>query len=381
MTSTPDDAPLPYDRERFASLREDFLRGALSREKARLPEPPKALSPDDGRLVQLPSTDAEIAELAAAGEAALRAGEVATLILNGGLATRFGGVVKGVVPAIAGEPSRSFLALKLADVHALGERLDAKIPAVVMCSFATREASDAHLAAIEWSGIAPAERLSFDQSVLPRIDLQGAPLYTRENAAGRPLNEVFAAPGHGDTLEQVVASGVVERLRERGVRHVLISNVDNLGATLDPMQVGLHLAAADEGAQVSVEVVRRSPGDVGGCIAEVDGRPVIVEGFRLPSDTDPTRYGHFNTNTLWLTIDALGSRPPLTYFPVQRSVDWDGESLAIVQFERLIGQITEFASTAYVEVDRARRFMPIKTRDDLAAAQPWIQRHVERSGR
>ena len=110
------------------------------------------------------------------------------------------------------------------------------------------------------------------------------------------------------------------------------------------------------------------------------GRPVIVEGFRLPDAADPTAYDHFNTNTLWLTLDALGSRPALTYFPVHRGLEWGAEELQIVQFERLIGQISEHAPTAFIEVDRERRFMPIKTREDLEAARPWIERRVAALG-
>lgn len=368
--------PLDYDDELFAKLREAFLRGELNREKARLREPPEALASGDPRLLTPPDDDAARHELIVAGEAAIRAGQVATLILNGGLATRFGGVVKGVVPVLEDAVDRSFLALKLADIRALASRLDARIPAIVMCSFATRAATDVHLDAIDWSGIPRDDRFSFDQSVLPRMSTDGAPLFAREGADKRRLSELFAAPGHGDTLGQAVASGLVERLRERGVRHVLISNVDNLGASLDPLELGLHLAGVAEGAQVSVEAVRRRETDVGGCIAQIDGRAVIVEGFRLPPAADPKVYGHFNTNTLWLTLDALASDPPLTYFPVHKRLDWDGDETEVVQFERLIGQITEHAPTAFIEVDRDRRFMPIKTRDDLATARPWFERRV-----
>ena len=49
-------------------------------------------------------------EARSAGLEALRRGEVAQVILNGGMATRFGGVVKGVVQVLDG---RSFLELKL----------------------------------------------------------------------------------------------------------------------------------------------------------------------------------------------------------------------------------------------------------------------------
>jgi len=375
----PENTALPYDHALFAELRRALVAGELSRERARLATPPSPLAFDDPRLVRV--TAGTQGERRAAGEASLRAGEVATLILNGGLATRFGGLVKGVVPVLGEDPKRSFLALKLGAVRATAERLGQAIPAVVMCSFATRSASDEHLAMIEWAGVPVADRLTFDQSVLPRIDPDGGLLRDRPGAETMPQSALYAAPGHGDTLEQALRSGLVDRLRARGIRHVLVSNVDNLGATIDPHVLGQHLAAVDRGAAASVEVVRRRPGDVGGCIAEVGGRPVIVEGFRLPTSTDPERYAHFNTNTLWLTLDALGSMPPLTYFPVARKLRWsDGADVDLIQFERLIGQITEHLPAAYVEVDRDERFVPIKTRDDLAAARPWIEAHLSEFG-
>ena len=57
---------------------------------------------------------------------------------------------------------------------------------------------------------------------------------------------------------------------------------------------------------------------------------------------------------------------------VRKQIEWpnparanaDGK-LEVVQFERLIGQLTETVRSAYLEVDRAARFCPIKVREDL----------------
>src|SRR5690606_14979705 len=135
------------------------------------------------------------------------------LILNGGMATRFGGVVKGTVPVLFGRPDLSFLAIKLAEVRAAGS------PAVVMHSFATAAASAQHLRAIEWSGVPAADRLEFMQSLLPRVSPEGTPLVTMPGAEVLPDTTVYAAPGHGDTLRRVRDSGVVAQLRARGVEH------------------------------------------------------------------------------------------------------------------------------------------------------------------
>ncbi|HEY8379527.1 MAG TPA: glucose-6-phosphate isomerase, partial [Nannocystis sp.] len=173
---------------------------------------------------------------------------------------------------------------------------------------------------------------------------------------------------------------VVAALRARGVEHVLVSNVDNLGATLDPVVLGAHLEAVEAGAALSVEVVRRAPGDAGGCVAELAGRPAIVESFRLPPETSLDDYPFFNTNTLWITLDALEREYPLSWFPVKRTIPWPASGeLPVIQFEQLIGQITEFAPTRCLRVDRAR-FLPIKTRAELDAAQPAMRAIVRDVG-
>lgn len=357
----PSVADIAFDAALFDALREALARGELSPTRSRLASPPRPL--DDGALLDLGDADAR-AGWRARGEAALAERKVAALILNGGMATRFGGVVKGVVPVLPDRPDLSFLAVKLAAVRAAGA------PAVIMHSFATAAASAEHLAAIDWSGVPTGDRREFLQSLLPRVLPDGTPLVSLPGADALPDTTVYAAPGHGDTLRRVRDSGVVAELRARGVEHVLVSNVDNLGASLDPTVLGAHLQAIDDGAELSVEVVTRAPDDAGGCVATVEGRAQIIESFRLPPGTSLGDYPHFNTNTLWISLAALDRVHPLTWFPVERSIEWPGrEDMSVVQFEQLIGQLTEFARTACLRVDRGR-FLPIKTRADLAAARP-----------
>ena len=228
------------------------------------------------------------------------------------------------------------------------------------------------VSAIDWAGVPTRDRLEFEQSLLPRVLPDATPLPELPAADELGDTTLYAAPGHGDTLRRVRDSGTLDALTARGVRHLLVSNVDNLGATLDPELLGAHLEAVARGAALSVEVVRRAPDDAGGCVASIDGRPVIIEGFRLPAGTDLADYPHFNTNTLWIAVDALRASHPLTWFPVHKKLEWpDGSERDIVQFEQLIGQLSEFVPTAYILVDRDR-FLPIKTRDDLAAAAPRL---------
>lgn len=370
-------AGFSFDAARFDDLRQRVEGGGLDPSANRLASPPLPLqeAPVDLR----PGAPGDVerrARLGARGEAALRAGKVAILILNGGMATRFGGGAKGVVSVVEGQPRASFLAVKLGQVRTTAAALGAHIPVVLMHSFATQAPSDAHLAEIDWSGVAPADRETFSQSILPRVLPNGTPLPELPGADGMEDTDLYCAPGHGDTLERLRNSGILARLRARGVEHILVSNVDNLGASLDPVVLGAHLEAVDAGAGVSVEVVRREAGDAGGCVAVLDnGTAAIVEAFRLPAGVDLTHYPHFNTNTLWLSAAAIDREIPLSWFAVRKHIDWpsregnvavgDDGKLEVVQFERLIGQVTESVRSAYLEVDRAARFCPIKVRDDL----------------
>ena len=73
-------------------------------------------------------------------------------------------------------------------------------------------------------------------------------------------------------------------------------------------------------------------------------------------------------------------------WPPSSAIDWPqcerapNGKLEVVQFERLIGQATEFVDSAYLDVDRDRRFLPIKTRDDLATARPQLETFAKEAG-
>ncbi len=381
----PSVARYPFDLAVFEALRSRLRHGYLSAESTRLPWAPEPLE----RLRQPPLLDfrtrapregmgqRNLAHLAERGRLALRNGRVAVLVLNGGMATRFGGVPKGVMPVVEGEPE-SFLWVKLRQIQRLAEQHLTQIPVVVMHSFATEQASTAHLEEIGWTGIPPAARMSFSQSIMPRVTPEGVPLQHLPGAEQLPDTVIYAAPGHGDTLGRLRESGVLSKLRQDGVEHVLVSNVDNLGAELDLILLGAHIEAVDAGAHMSVEVVRRE-GDKGGCVAAVGNRAVIIEGFRLPEGVDIEQYPQFNTNTLWFWLSAIDRDFDLDWFPVEREVPGpNGATIKAVQFEQLIGQVTEHLDAYYFEVDRERRFLPVKTREDLAVMAPRLRALVKR---
>ena len=345
-----------FDRVVFEKMRATLTgtTGALGTERLS----GSVASPATEDLVDLAPQESEAGkELAAIGRAALARGEIGVVVLAGGMATRFGSVVKAVVEAV---PGASFLRLKLADIQAVAASNACIIPVFLMTSFATSDEIRRAMREV----IHPKTPIQIiEQSVTLRLTSAGKVF---NDALGRPS---LCATGHGDLLPTLRASGGLACFRKSGGRMLMISNVDNLAASLDPRVIGAHLRS---GKSVTVEVVRKEAGDRGGIPARVGGHLQIVEEFRLPVGFDSSKIPYFNTNTFVFDAAAIDRDFDLDWFPVRRKVD--GQET--VQAERLLGQVTAFLPTQFLAVERHGkdgRFLPVKDREELELRMPEIQ--------
>jgi UTP--glucose-1-phosphate uridylyltransferase len=348
-----DEAQLKRFAARAGETADNYITGSIT--------PPAA---DD--VSELPPRNTpEHAELVKRGEEALRAKLVGVVVLAGGMATRFGGVVKAAVPVIG---NRTFLDLKHADIRHLSARLGVPITTYVMTSYAThdrivQQVRDEQLETDD------TKIVCFPQLVSLRLTPDGELFH--EDGEPSPY-----ATGHGDLTFALRSSGVLGRFRRSGGRILYMSNVDNLGATLDPAVIGAHLA---RGAEITAEVVRKDPGDKGGAPARVDGVPQIVEAFRFPPSFDQNSIPLFNTNSFVFDAEAIDRDFDLTFFRVEKKVD----DAKVIQFERLVGQLTAFLPTHFLEVPRNGpdgRFQPVKDPAELAARRANIEEILRARG-
>jgi UTP--glucose-1-phosphate uridylyltransferase len=341
-----------FEPDTFEALRARVASGELSPASnvARgTVEPPRH---ED--LTPLPAPgSAEWTRVREVGLDALRAGRVAQVVLAGGMATRFGGVVKGAVEVLDG---RSFLSWKLGETASLGEALGVEIPVALMTSFQTDDETRAHVAGL---GLPPP--LWFTQSISLRLTEQGDLFLV----SGSPSPY---APGHGDLVGAIRGSGTLDALRARGVEHVAVSNVDNLGARLDPVVLGAHV---DVGRPVTAEVAAKE-GDTGGAPARVDGRLGLLEAPQFPAGFDQSRVRVFNTNSATIALDALDRTFALPWLYVLKQV----EGRTAVQLERLYHHVSWELPTTYLEVPRTGpfgRFFPIKEPEDLERSRDGLR--------
>ena len=313
-------------------------------------------------------------DLASLAEFADKGREVApkavVIKLNGGLGTSMGlSSAKSLLPV---RPGVSFLDLIARQI--LHQRADegAELPLILMNSFRTREDSLAALAAYpDLAGRFPPD---FLQHKVPRIDT--TTLNPIEWPEDRSLE--WCPPGHGDLYDALMSSNMLYELRSRGFRYAFVSNADNLGAVLDFRILGW-LAA--KGIPFAMEVAERTESDrKGGHLARREGQLILreiaqCEEADLESFQDFRRHHYFNTNNLWIDLDALGIKYrdssyglALPVIKNEKAVsETDPSSPRCYQLETAMGSAIEcFEGSEAVVVPR-ERFAPVKTTNDLLA--------------
>jgi hypothetical protein len=147
--------------------------------------------------------------------------------LNGGLGTSMD--LNGPKSLLKVKSLLSFL-----DIAVLQNRhLNPDVPLIFMNSFSTRPDTLEALAAYPWlqeSALA----IDFIQHKVPKVDA------TLLGPAEHPENTdlEWCPPGHGDVYAALVGSGMLDQLLENGYEYAFLSNIDNLGAVIDPAILG-----------------------------------------------------------------------------------------------------------------------------------------------
>jgi UTP--glucose-1-phosphate uridylyltransferase len=298
-------------------------------------------------------------------------GAFAVIKLNGGLATSMG--LQRPKSLVEAKDGHSFLRIIIGQTMALRRRYDVGLPLVLMDSEATRDETLRALAGHEGlavDGIDP----DFVQSMIPKLDAESLAPASWPRA---PSLE-WCPPGHGDVYGSLRSSGMLEALLERGFTYAMISNADNLGATLDP-RIAQYVAT--ERIPFLMEVVEGTEADrKGGHIARrrADGQLVLRETAQTPPEDEESfrdfrRWRYYNTNNLWVDLrvlaDLLDQSDGVLELPLivnRKTVDpRDPESPEVLQLESAMGAaIGSFEGARLLCVPRTR-FVPVKTTDDL----------------
>jgi UDP-N-acetylglucosamine/UDP-N-acetylgalactosamine diphosphorylase len=308
------------------------------------------------------------------GEGALRRGEVAALVVAGGQGSRLGFEhPKGMFP-IGPVTDKGLFQIHAEKVLALRRRYSQAIPFLVMTSPVTHAETKAFFDQQSYFGLPAQEVFFFCQGTMPALDMVTGKLLLQ--APGR----LFASPnGHGGTLTALADSGLLDQLRQRGIRHVFYFQVDNpLIKIADPLFLGHHVKTE---AEISAKIVtKESPTDKLGNLVLIDGRCSMIEYSDLPESLarQTDEQGRLR---IWagspaihvFTVDFISRLTQgslsIPFHVARKKVSYLDDSGQLVQpskenalkFEMFIFDVLPLAERwAVVETSRREEFMPLK---------------------
>ncbi|KAI8972750.1 UTP--glucose-1-phosphate uridylyltransferase-domain-containing protein [Pilobolus umbonatus] len=288
--------------------------------------------------------------------------KLAVLKLNGGLGTTMGCV--GPKSAIEVRDNMTFLDLSVRQIEYLNKNHKVDVPFILMNSFNTDEETKRIVQKYANHNV---KIMTFNQSKHPRINKESLlPVARSPNSS----IENWYPPGHGDLYESLFSTGLLDELLGQQKEYLFVSNIDNLGATVD-INILNHMVKT--GSEFIMEVTDKTKADIkGGTLIDYDGQVRLLEIAQVPEEhiedfKSVKKFKIFNTNNLWINLKAikrLMMDQSLTLDIIINNKTTDsGEK--VIQLETAAGAaIKHFRNAHGINVPRTR-FLPVKSTSDL----------------
>jgi UTP--glucose-1-phosphate uridylyltransferase len=288
--------------------------------------------------------------------------------LNGGLGTSMG--CHGPKSVITVRNGLTFLDLTVQQIENLNKTYGSNVPLVLMNSFNTDD--DTQKIIRKYKGI-DIEIHTFNQSCYPRINKESLLPIAKHSKVHEDI-ESWYPPGHGDFYESFRNSGLLKLLLSQGRQYCFISNIDNLGATVD-LRILRLLLAPEKTAEIEflMEVTDKTRADVkGGTLIQYEDKLRLLEIAQVPKEhvedfKSVKLFKYFNTNNLWIKLDAIErvlSRGPLDLEIIVNNKTFEN-GLNVIQLETAVGAAMKiFNGSCGIHVPRSR-FLPVKKTSDL----------------
>lgn len=323
------------------------------------------------KSMELPEIKEKEEKYRAIGLDAIQKGEVAAVLLAGGMGTRLGSDgPKGIYDI--GVTKHVYIFQRLIEnLMDVVNEAGAYIPLYIMTSDKNNDATVSFLKEHDYFGYNAEYVKFFKQEMAPASDYEGH-IYLEDK------DKLSTSPnGNAGWYISMVRASLAADAKERGVKYVNIFAVDNvLQRIADPVFVG----AVKDGNFVSgAKVVRKAARDekVGAMCLE-DGRPSIVEYYEMTDELmdaknengDPAYNFGVILNYLF-SMDELEriSKKELPLHVVEKKIPYIDERGELVKpespngykFEQLVlDMIHEMSNCLPFEVVREKEFAPIK---------------------
>ncbi|XP_011300568.1 UTP--glucose-1-phosphate uridylyltransferase isoform X1 [Fopius arisanus] len=287
--------------------------------------------------------------------------------LNGGLGTSMG--CHGPKSSIVVRNDLTFLDLTVQQIEHLNKAYGASVPLVLMNSFNTD--ADTQRIIRKYKGFDVIIK-TFNQSCHPRINKESLLPVARNCDVNEEL-EAWYPPGHGDFYESLQRCGLLDEFIKDGRQYCFISNIDNLGATVDHKILKLLLNPTTEPHEFVMEVTDKTRADVkGGTLIQYDNKLRLLEIAQVPKEhvdefKSVKKFKFFNTNNLWVKFSAIERILKEKTLDLEIIVNpkVSDTGIHVIQLETAVGAaMKSFERSIGIHVSRSR-FLPVKKTSDL----------------
>jgi UTP--glucose-1-phosphate uridylyltransferase len=301
--------------------------------------------------------------------------KVVIIKLNGGLGTSMG--LEGPKSTLIVKDNLNFLEITCNQVLKFREKHSVEVPLIFMNSFNTDSKTKSILAKLNFKN----QNLptSFNENKSPKIrysvNSEGKIVFEPASYPSNPDLE-WAPPGHADIYPSLYETGLLDELILKGYEYLFISNVDNLGASLNYSIFEKYLELESD---FVMEVALRTENDrKGGHLAFKDGRLILREVAQVSKEDeedfqDFNKYKFFNTNSIWVKTKALKNlleeNKGILDLPIisnEKNINpSDPNSEKIIQLETAMGSAISLFDNSKTILVPPKRFIPVKNTNNL----------------
>ena len=212
------------------------------------------------------------------GENIIKNGEYAVVTMAGGQGTRLGHNGPKGTFLLDVKPKPKYLFEILADgIKRANEKYGVILNWYIMTSTENDEKTEEFFEEHNYFGYPKNKIKFFKQGNLPLISEEGK-LLVDEN-----LHIKYAADGNGCIYKSMRIDGILDDMKQKGIKWVFIGAVDNaLLNMIDPILLGL--TVCDGNKIGSKSVVKISPEEPVGVFCKKNGKPGVIEYTELPTE-------------------------------------------------------------------------------------------------
>ncbi|WP_020006733.1 UTP--glucose-1-phosphate uridylyltransferase [Salinicoccus albus] len=201
----------------------------------------------------------------------------------------------------------------------------------------------------------------FCQEHFPPLSKEGHLLLT-EN-----YDVILSPNGNGGIFNSLAASGMIDDMKSRGIRHVFMNNVDNtIVKVLDPLLVGIHI---EKNNDVTSKSILPEPGEKVGRLSLVNGEKSVAEYTELPEgEGERFKNGNIGVHVFSLPFLEKAAAENVPYhLALKKLVHLDHllniEKREVLKFEKFYFDAFKYTDKHMtLQVDRKGEFSPLKNK-------------------